>query len=156
LLSLGALVLTPAMAAAPPPATPVIEAEGIGHTGYEEWFSAVDCPGEKLCIRPMAVVPNGRRLIVTHLSCEVSLGVVDGTQGLFVAHLRSAEHPGQAEYLPMTAQAGGPNKFGVNLMTNLIYEAGDRPEFVFQAFNTTAQRPGMGFSCLLVGYRVAA
>ena len=38
-------------------------------------------------------------------------------------------------------------------MTNLIFEAGDQPQFVFQAYNSTSQKPDLGFACTVVGYR---
>jgi hypothetical protein len=137
-------------------ATSVYEAEGLGHTGYEAGFTAADCPNEDTCIHSLGTVPTGKRLILTHISCQLQLGIVDGTQGIFKSYLRSAQHPSFVEWLIPVKQPAVPNLYIINTMTNLIFDAGDQPQFVFQAYNSTSQKPDLGFACMVVGYRTSA
>jgi hypothetical protein len=136
--------------------TPVYDAEGLGHTGYEAGFTAADCPKEETCVHSLGAVPTGKRLILTHISCQLQLGIVDGTQGLFKSYLRSAQHPSLVEWLIPVKQPAVPNLFIIDTMTNLIFEAGDQPQFVFQAYNSPSQKPDLGFACTVVGYRTSA
>lgn len=119
-------------------------------------FSAADCPKEETCVHSLGAVPTGKRLILTHISCQLQLGIVEGTQGLFKSYLCSARHPSLVEWLIPVKQPAVPNLYIVNTMTNLIFEAGDQPQFVFQAYNCTSRKPDLGYACTVVGYRTAA
>src|ERR1700754_4874178 len=106
-------------------ATAVNDAEGLGHTGYEAGFTGADCPNEDVCIHSLGAVPTGKRLILTHISCQLQLGIVEGSQGLFKSYLRSAKHFSLVEWLIPVKQPAVPNLYTINTMTNLIFEAGD-------------------------------
>jgi len=129
------------------------DTEGLGHTGYEAGFTSEDCPNEDVCVHSLGAVPAGKRLILTHISCRLQLGIVEGSQGLFKSYLRSAKHTSLVEWLIPVKQPVVPNLYTINTMTNLIFEAGDQPQFVFQAYNSTRQKPDLGYACTVVGYR---
>jgi len=156
LLLLGCLSAAVEPGSAARATTPVYDAEGLGHTGYEAGFLSIDCPKAETCVHSLGAVPAGKRLILTHISCQLQLGIVEGTQGVFKSYLRSAQHPSLVEWLIPVKQPAVPNLYVIDTMTTLIFEAGDRPQFVFQAYNSTSQKPDLGFACAVVGYRTSA
>ncbi len=131
--------------------TEVIEAEGLGHTPYQvtrEVCTSLDA----ICAVRFAGVPTGKRLVISNVSCGISLN----DPSTIIAVTRTAQaSTTPTHYLPIQFTAPyvsrGLDNYILDDQTTAIFNAGQVPYITVYTDNSNGFAGGI---CSVTGYLV--